>query len=234
MTLGDVVPNEEFVSSTLQILQANGATATMNVCDSEGEIIYEDVDAMFYYGEGEDGLGWYQMDDWNNDGGLYNQNGFALAFGQGYVVDRVDTEVDAAIVFSGEVEKAPFTAELVRAQFNYIGNCAPTKITLGDLVVSSEFVSSTIQFLQANGATATMNVYDADGELIYEDVDAQFYYGEGEDGLGWYQMDDWNNDGGLYNQNGFELEAGDGFCADRVDTEEGAKIEFPSAYPDAE
>ena len=92
MTFGDIVPNSEFVNSSIQLLTSGGATAKVTV---EG---LGTVKAIFSYWDEDDamdGAGWYLDADEDAE---YNQNGRVIPFGDGYLVNRTSSETDAAVV----------------------------------------------------------------------------------------------------------------------------------------
>ena len=216
MTFGDIKPNDEFVNSSIQLLTSGGATAKVTV-DGLGE-----VKAIFTYwdeDDASDGAGWYLDADEDAE---YNQNSRVIPFGDGYLVDRMNNEPQAALVYSGEVESQPVTKSL-NAKFNFLGNCSPTDITFGDLTPNASFVNSSIQLLTSGGATAKVTV-DGLGEVkaifTYWDED------DASDGAGWYLDADEDAE---YNQNSRVIPAGAGFLVDRMNNEAGATITIPSA-----
>ena len=216
MTLGDIKPNEDFVNSSIQFLTTGGATAKITVAGLgtvKATFVYLDED------DAEDGAGWYCMSD---DDGEYNQNDRVIPFGDAYCVDRSTGEPDAALVFSGEVQSTPVTKSFA-PKFNYIGNCCPRDITLGDIVPNENFVNSSIQFLTTGGATAKITVAGLGTPK------ATFVYlaeEDAEDGAGWYCMAD---DDGEYNQNDRVIPAGSAFCVDRSTGEPEATLTIPAA-----
>lgn len=92
MTLGDITPNDEFVSSSIQFLTSGGATAT--VTDPN----LGSVKATYiYWSAGDDpvgGAGWYFAAD---DTAKYNQNSRVIAAGEAFCVDRDSGEPNATI-----------------------------------------------------------------------------------------------------------------------------------------
>ena len=218
MTLGDIKPNEDFVNSSIQFLTTGGATATVN------DPNLGTVKATYIYwtedDEPEDGAGWYFFAD---DDAAYNQNGRVVPFGDAYCVSRASNETDAELMYAGEVQTTAVTKSLVSG-FNYVGNCCPKDITLGDITPKEDFVNSSIQFLTPGGATATV----ADADL--GTVKATYIYwtedDEPEDGAGWYFFAD---DDAAYNQNGRPLSAGEAFCVSRASNETDATVTIPSA-----
>ena len=218
MTLADVKPNSEFVASTIQFLTSGGATAKVTV---EG---LGTVKATYSYWTTDDGAkdgdGWYLVADENT---LYNQNSRIIAFGDAYCVDRDGGETGAALVYSGEVKTDGVTKSFGTG-FNYIGNCSPTDITLGDVTPNDQFVASTIQFLTSGGATAKVTV---EGLGTVKATYSYWASGDGaKDGDGWYLVAD---EDARYNQNGRVIKAGSAFCVDRDGGESGATLTIPSA-----
>lgn len=218
MTLGDIKPNSEFISSSIQFLTTGGATAKID--DPNLGKVY----ATYVYWMEEDepvgGAGWYFYDD---DEAAYNQNDRIVPFGDAYCVDRASNETDAELTYAGEVQTTAVTKSLVSG-FNYIGNCSPTDLTLGDITPNEEFVSSSIQFLTSGGATAKVD--DANLGQVYA---TYVYWTEDDepvDGAGWYFFDD---DEAAYNQNNRPIVAGEAFCVDRASNESSATVSIPSA-----
>ena len=218
MTLGDIKPNEDFIASTIQFLTPGGATAKVTV---EG---LGNVKAIYSYWTEEDGpadgAGWYLDADENQE---YNQNARVVPFGDAYCVERDSTETEAALVYAGEVDKSPVT-KTFNSGFNYVGNCAPANITLGDITPNEDFIASTIQFLTSGGATAKVTVEGLGNvKAIYS------YWTEEDgpaDGAGWYLDADENQE---YNQNSRVIAAGEAFCVERDSTESDAALTIPSA-----
>ena len=218
MTLGDITPNDEFISSSIQFLTPGGATAKVNDANL-GEVY-----ATYIYWTEDDepvgGAGWYFADD---DSATYNQNATLVPFGSAYCVDRASNETEAELVYSGEVQTSAVTKDLVSG-FNYVGNCCPKNLTLGDIMPNDEFVSSSIQFLTSGGATAKVN--DANLGEVYA---TYIYWTEDDEpvgGAGWYFADD---DTATYNQNSRPISAGEAFCVDRASNETEATITIPAA-----
>ena len=218
MTLGDITPNSEFISSSIQFLTPGGATAS--VTDPN----LGKVKATYIYWTAEDepvgGAGWYFAAD---DDAAYNQNSRVVPFGDAYCVDRDGGEADAELTYAGEVQTTAVTKSLVSG-FNYVGNCCPMNLTLGDITPNEEFISSSIQFLTSGGATASVT----DPNL--GKVKATYIYWTAEDepvgGAGWYFAAD---DDAAYNQNSRPIAAGEAFCVDRDGGEADATISIPAA-----
>ena len=216
MTLADVKPNDEFVNSSIQFLTTGGATATVQVGGKTQKATY------VYWTEDdepEDGAGWYLKTD---DDAEYNQNDRVIPFGDAYCVDRSTGEADAQLTYAGEVQTTPVTKTFA-PKFNYIGNCCPKALTLGDIIPNEDFVNSSIQFLTTGGATATVQVGGKTQKATY------VYWTEDdepEDGAGWYLKTD---DDAEYNQNDRLIEAGAAFCVDRSTGEPDATLTIPAA-----
>ena len=218
MTLGDITPNSEFISSSIQFLTTGGATAKVND-ENLGEVYAEYI----YWTEDDEpegGAGWYFFSD---DSATYNQNSRVVPFGDAYCVSRDSGEPDAELTYAGEVQTTAVTKSLVSG-FNYVGNCCPRDLTLGDITPNSEFISSSIQFLTTGGATAKVNdenLGEVYAEYIYWTEDD-----EPEGGAGWYFFSD---DSATYNQNSRVIAAGEAFCVSRDSGEPDATITIPAA-----
>jgi hypothetical protein len=169
--------------------------------------------------DASDGAGWYLEADEDAE---YNQNDVVLPFGTGFLVFRAGSEADATITFSGSVRTEPVTKKFPNAQYNIFGNCSPSKITLGDITVSEDFVSSTISFMTPAGATARV---EFNGKQVAQ---SYTYWTEEDasDGAGWYLEADEDAE---YNQNAVEIEAGKGFLVFRAGSEANATMTIPSA-----
>lgn len=215
MTLGDLQPNDEFVSSTISFMTSGGATAKVNF---KGAQVYA---SYTYWTEedAEDGAGWYLEAD---EDATVNQNSVNIPFGTGFLVFRDAGESDATVTYSGEVSTEPVTKGFATAGYNICGNCSPVDLTLGDVTVSDDFVSSTISFMTSGGATAKVNFK---GSQVY----ASYTYWteeDAEDGAGWYLETD---EDATVNQNTVVLPAGVGFLVFRDAGEAEATITIPSA-----
>ena len=92
MTLGDIKPNDEFISSSIQFLTPGGATATVEDAN------LGPVKATYVYWAEADGpvggAGWYFLSD---DSATYNQNSRPIAAGEAFCVDRDSGESAATI-----------------------------------------------------------------------------------------------------------------------------------------
>ena len=91
MTLGDLLPNDDFVDSKICFLTSGGATAKVTFNGKQ-------VAATYIYArasdEPEDGIGWYLLAD---DDYAVNQNGLKIKAGEGFLVSRTGSEVDATL-----------------------------------------------------------------------------------------------------------------------------------------
>ena len=218
MTLGDLVPNDEFVNSSIQFMTAGGANAKTTFKGKS-------VTAKYVYwtagDDPEEGPGWYLAVD---DDGEVNQNALSLPMGTGFLVSRNASETDAQLVYSGEVNAAPVTKELPSSGYNVIGNCCPTDLKIGDITPNEDFVNSSIQFMTPGGANAKTTFKG-------KSVTAKYTYwtagDDPEEGPGWYLAVD---DDGEINQNDLvDIPAGAGFLVSRNASEPDATVTLPSA-----
>ena len=218
MTLGDLVPNDEFVNSSIQFMTAGGANAKTTFKGKE-------VKAKYTYWREEDdpeeGEGWYLADD---DDGEIRQNSVLIPMGSGFLVSRMGSESEANLVFSGEVNAEPVTPSLPNAGYNLVGNCCPADLKLGDIMPNAAFVNSSIQFMTAGGANAKTTFKG-------KEVKAKYTYWRADDdpeeGPGWYLADD---EDGEINQNDLvTIPAGGGFLVSRMGSETTATVTIPSA-----
>ena len=216
MTLGDFIPNEDFVNSSVMFLTTGGATArtTFDGAQVAEKYVYWTEDD-----QPEDGAGWYLYDD---DDATVNQNSKVVPFGQAFCVTRTVTETDATLTTAGEVQDTPVTLSFVQ-NMNFVGNCSPVDLTLGDITPNEDFVNSSIMFLTTGGATARTTF---DGKQVAEKY---VYWTDDdgpEDGAGWYLYDD---DDATVNQNSVQVPAGQAFCVTRTVTETDATLTIPAA-----
>ena len=217
MTLGDFVPNSEFVSSAITFMTPGGATPRVEFGGNQVAQRY------VYWAEGdgaEDGAGWYLEAD---EDATVNQNSVNVPFGNGLLLYRDGSETDATLTYSGAVSTDPVTRSFPTAQYNICGNCSPVEITLGDITVNSDFVSSAITFMTQGGATPRV-------EFAGNQVAQRYVYwaeGDGaEDGPGWYLEAD---EDATVNQNDVVIPAGQGFLVYRDGSEADATITIPAA-----
>ena len=217
MTLGDIKVNDDFVSSKIVFMTTGGATAKTTF---GGKTVSQEYVYWFAEDDPEDGEGWYLSKDGD---GEVNQNGVALPMGSGFLVSRMGSEVDAALLYSGEVKTTPVTKDFPNSGFSLVGNCSPTAITLGDITPNEDFVSSKIVFMTTGGATAktTFGGKTVSQEYVYWTAED-----DPEDGAGWYLSKDGD---GESNFNSIPLAAGEGFMVSRMGSEADATITIPSA-----
>ena len=218
MTLGDLVPNEEFVNSSIQFMTAGGANAKTTFKGKSVKAKYT------YWTAGDDpeeGPGWYLEADGD---GEVNQNSVSIPMGTGFLVSRMGSEADANLVFAGEVNTEPVTPSLPNAGYNLVGNCCPTDLKLGDITPNAAFVNSSIQFMTAGGANAKTTFKGKSVKAKYT------YWTAGDDpeeGPGWYLEADGD---GEVNQNELvDIPAGGGFLVSRMGSETTATVTIPSA-----
>ena len=221
MTLGDIKVTDGFVNSAITFLQPNGLVKTV-YSEGLGKTVNEQYVYWFAEDDPEQGEGWYFKAD---EDGEYNQNSRVIAVGEGYYVRGTSSEIGESLIFSGAVKADATTLEVTSAQMNWFGNCSLTKITLGDITVSEDFVNSAITFLKPDGLAMTV-----DSEQLGKTVNEQYVYWFAEDdpeqGAGWYFKAD---EDGEYNQNAREIEAGAGFYVRGTSSEIGESIVIPSA-----
>ena len=231
MCLGDLKFNENFRVSELQILEDGGNTMLLDWADypliEHGE---EDLQAIFDYVAAKDagagGEGWYLAQDGDF---AYNMNEWLIPFGWQFVIDCGDR--NAQIIGNGEVDRETEEFDLERGVYNYLGNCTPCKMTLGDLILGANFRVSELQILEDGGNTMVLD-WEEFPLIDHGDEDLQAIFGyvaakdAGEGGAGWYLAQDGEF---AYNMNEWLLESGDGFVIDCGDRN--ASIIVPSALP---
>ena len=217
MTLADLVPNDEFVSSSITFMTPGGATPRVTFGGKQvaQRYVYWTADDG-----AEDGAGWYLEAD---EDATVNQNSVNIPFGTGFLVFRDAGESGANLTYSGAVSTEPVTKGFATSSYNICGNCSPTAITLGDITVNDEFVSSAITFMTSGGATprVTFGGKQVAARYVYWTADDG-----AEDGAGWYLEAD---EDATVNQNDLPIAAGEGFLVFRDAGEAGATITIPSA-----
>ena len=232
--MGDLKFNANFKNSEIQILEDGGNTMVLDWADypliePDGGDLYATFDYVAAKDAGAGGEGWYLA----QDGDLaYNMNEWLIPFGWQFVIDCGDR--NAQIVGNGEVDRENEEFDLERGVFNYLGNCTPTEMTLGDLILGANFKNSEIQILEDGGNTMVLDwedfpLIEPDGGDLYATFDYVAAKDAGAGGAGWYLA----QDGELaYNMNVWLLESGDGFVIDCGDRN--ASIIVPSALPSEE
>ena len=216
MTLGDFIPNEDFVNSSIMFLTTGGATARTTF---DGATVAERYTYWTADDDPEDGPGWYLYAD---DDATVNQNDKIVPFGQAFCVTRTQTETDATLTTAGEVQDTPVTLSFVQ-NMNFVGNCSPVDLTLGDITPNEDFVNSSIMFLTTGGATARTTF---DGAQVAERYTYWTADDDPEDGAGWYLYAD---DDAASNMNSRPVPAGQAFCVTRTQTEADATLTIPAA-----
>ena len=218
VTLGSLTVSDDFVSSYISFLTSGGATAKVTF---KGKEEYANYCYWFASDDPGDGEGWYLVAD---EEATVNQNNVSLPFGDGFMVFRMADEPDAAITSAGQVETIPVTKGFSHSAYSICGNCSPVAITIGDITVNEDFVSSYISFLTQNGATAKVTFK---GKEEYANYCYWFAEDDPGDGAGWYLVAD---EEATVNQNeNVPLSAGQGFMVFRMGDEPDATITIPSA-----
>ncbi len=218
--LGDIEASDDFYDSKIEFLTPDGANDTVTH-DSLGT-----VTKSFRFWWAEDAAagvrGWYLTSDTT---GAYPMNDIEITLGSAFCVTRVDTEPDCYLTYAGQVFDDPNGITLSFGRnFNYVGNCTPVGIVLGDIDASDDFYDSKIEFLTPDGANDTVT-HDSLGT-----VTKSFRFWWAEDAAagvrGWYLTSDTT---GAYPMNDIPVSAGAAFCVTRVDTEPDCTITIPSA-----
>ena len=114
MTLGDLQPNEDFVSSAITFMTSGGATPRVDFNGSK-------VAARYVYWTAddgaEDGAGWYLEDD---EDATVNQNAVNIPFGTGFLVFRDAGEANANVTFAGAVSTEPTTKSFATSSYIFL------------------------------------------------------------------------------------------------------------------
>ncbi len=221
MKLGDIGINDSniFISSMIEFLTSDGANA--KIVDSNlGE-----VTESYVYWPAEFAAagvaGWYLYADSNAE---YPKNDRVIEFGEGYCLTLASGEEGAKLVYSGAVAQES-TPKTLGDNFNYLGNCSPVDITIGDLTVNDDiFISSMVEFLTNQGANVIIN------DPVLGAVSESYVYWPAEFAAagvaGWYLYADSNAE---YPKNDRVIKAGEAFCVTHAAGEDGAIIVLPSA-----
>ena len=179
-------------SENIQILDEGGATVT----------------SYFYYDSGMTGL---DKTCWVDDD--FAAVSFAIAAGDGVLIDTGDDGEGVACTAAGEVPTADVTFTTV-AGFNFTGNPFPATIDIQDITITDDagavgWGSENIQILDAGGATTT----------------SFFYYDPGMTGLDticWVDDD--------FAAVSYAFAAGDGFLIDTGDDGAGYTVTIKAPY----
>ena len=99
MTLGDFIPNEDFVNSTIMFLTTGGATARTTF---DGAQVPERYTYWTADDDPEDGAGSYLSAD---DDATVNKNAVSVPAGQAFCVTRTQTETDATLTIPAAITK---------------------------------------------------------------------------------------------------------------------------------
>ena len=220
LTLGDITPSEDFVYSTIDFLDDSGNTMVINDPD-----VGDGVAKSYTYWTETDAAagvaGWYLYEDYSAE---YPRNDISLKLGEAYIAACYPGEDGASLTYDGEVYKDSMPYDLTE-NFNWLGNCAPAQINLGDITVDETFVYSTIDFLDDSGNTMVFNDPD-----VGDGVAKSYTYWTETDAAagvaGWYLYEDYSAE---YPRNSVAIPAGDAFIAACYPGEEGAVFTLPSA-----
>ncbi len=216
MKLKDLVPNENFIQSSIMFLTPGGATPRV---DFKSKKVPQKYVWWTEDDEPEDGAGWYLYDD---DDAEINQGELPIPFGTGFLVYRNGAETEANLVYAGEVQQEPITLNFPNTQYNILGNCSPVDLSLADITPNEKFVQSSIMFLTPGGATPRV---DFKSKKVPQKYVWWTEDDEPEDGAGWYLYDD---DDAEINQGALPIKAGEGFLVYRNGAESEAELQIPS------
>ena len=231
MTMGDLKFNANFKNSEIQILEDGGNTMTLDweeypLIENDGGELWAIFDYIPADSAGAGGEGWYLA----QDGDLaYNMNEWLIPFGWQFVIDCTDR--NSQIIGNGEVDRENEEFSLERSVFNYLGNCTPSELTLGDLILGANFKNSEIQILEDGGNTMSLDweefpLIEQDGGELWAIFDYIPADSAGAGGAGWYLAQDADL---AYNMNEWIIASGDGFVIDCTDRN--SSIIVPSALP---
>ncbi|MBS7286896.1 MAG: hypothetical protein KIH06_06510 [Kiritimatiellae bacterium] len=218
--LGDIEASDDFYDSKIEFLTPDGANDTVD----HPQLGTVTKSYKFWWAEDAAAKvrGWYLEDDTT---GAYPMNDAEVGFGSAFCVTRVDSEPDCFLTYAGQVLNDPNGITLSFGRnFNYVGNCTPVGIVLGDIDASDDFYDSKIEFLTPDGANDKVN----HPQLGTVTKSYKFWWAEDAAAKvrGWYLEDDTT---GAYPMNDVPVGAGEAFCVTRVDSEPNCTITIPSA-----
>jgi hypothetical protein len=213
MTMGDVGVNELFAPITDTIYTING---------------FGGVDKMYYYVDADTAsvfggtAGWYydtDIDNWDGESSLSCRNGDTLEIGQMLCVS-CGTD-GAALVFSGEVSAEDIALSIDTSVRNFLVNCTPSNITMGDITVNELFapITDTVYTIDGYGGVAKM--------YYYVDADTASAFGGT---AGWYydtDIDNWDGESAVTCHNDDPIAAGQGLVVSSGT--DGSALIIPSA-----
>lgn len=213
MTMGDVGVNELFAPITDTIYTIDG---------------FGGVDKMYYYVDADTAsvfggtAGWYydtDIDNWDGESSLSCRNGDTLEIGQMLCVS-CGTD-GAALVFSGEVSAEDIALSIDTSVRNFLVNCTPSNITMGDITVNELFapITDTVYTIDGYGGVAKM--------YYYVDADTASAFGGT---AGWYydtDIDNWDGESAVTCHNDDPIAAGQGLVVSSGT--DGAALIIPSA-----
>jgi hypothetical protein len=218
--LGDIEASDDFYVSMIEFLTPDGANDTVDhpqlgTCFKSYKFWWaEDAAAGV--------RGWYLASDTN---GEYPMNDVEVGFGSAFCVTRDVSEPDCFLTYAGQVLNDPNGITLSFGRnFNYVGNCTPVGINLGDIDASDDFYVSMIEFLTPDGANATVD-HPQLGTCFKS---YKFWWAEDATAgvRGWYLAADTN---GAYPMNDISVAAGEAFCVTRDVFEPDCTITIPPA-----
>ncbi len=200
LKLGDIKVNDAFEEAADNIVVYNGPT---KVCSA----YYLSAETT----EGEEG--WYDADALDSDEGeLVCINSQIVGYGAALIFNRVNP--NAALCFAGEVANRDVEINGAGTR-NFIGNCAPVDLVLGDIKVNDAFEEAADNIVVYNGPTKVCSAYYLSAETT-----------EGEEG--WYDAEALDSDEGeLVCINLMDIPAGSGFIFNRINPN--AAVIIPSA-----
>ncbi len=202
MKLGDIKANSHFVFAGDDIIIFDGFTKVARA-------YYLDATTA---GKNNMDEGWYDADK-ADDGDYVCINSMLLPYGSGFIFNRSNEK--AALVFSGEVNLAP-TEIIGGSSKNYVGNCTPVDIKLGEIKVNSKFQFAGDDIIVFDGFTKVARAYYLDATTA----------GKNDMDEGWYDADKADDGDYVCINNTVVAKAGDGFLFNRAN--DGAAVILPT------
>ena len=167
--------------------------------------------------------GWYLLDD---EDAAYSMNNVVVPLGQSYCVNCAGGEQGVKITYNGQVYDDTVSYNLT-LNFNWLGNCAPAGIKMGDITVDTDVWSdSNISFLNDTGAVKKY-YHEGLGMTVNETYVYWPKASKTDAGIaGWYLLDD---EDAAYSMNNVVIDAADSFCVNCAGGEQGVTVTLPSA-----
>ena len=224
LTLGDIaVDTDVWSDSNIALLNDTGAVKKF-YHEGLGATVFESYVYWPKASKTDAGVaGWYLMEDYDAE---YPMNDKVIPLGQSYCVTGADGEEGCAMTYNGQVYDDSVSYGMTLG-FNWLGNCAPANVNLGDITVDTDLWSdSNIAFLNDTGAVKKF-YHEGLGATVFESYVYWPKASKTDAGVaGWYLMEDYDAE---YPMNEKVIEGAASFCVTCADGEESVTVTLPSA-----